>query len=220
MRQSPLTMKKALSWLSLFIATVICLPSCEADGDGGSSTLDGNYVLQYEEIHYKMKTPQDKDYTPCFLSLDFPSRTYTGRMHSVEIETETLSEKEWIAFVREAKEIGLGAPVGVEFHKDGSALLDVPEKWYEDVEYWDVWFDQDDLDNFRVPVKYSVSNDIVTFTFLNFKSSFFKIVSNSGNTLKVELTKQALKQASDEATEAFEDEFEVIVESTTAVYKK
>lgn len=211
-------MKKALSCLILLIGAVFCFLSCEKDG--GSSYLEGNYVLQYEEIHYKTIINEETGYTHFYITIDFPSRTYTSRIDNDETYTETFSEKDWTTFVRELGELGLGSPVGVEFHKDGTALLDVPEKWYEDVEYWDVWFDQDDLDNFRAPVKYSVSNDIVTFSFLNFKSPFFKILSNSGNTLKVELTKQALKQASEEFTEAYGDKTKAIVESTTAIYKK
>ena len=214
-------MKKALSYLILLVGTVFCLLSCEADGDGGSSYLDGHYVLQSEEIHYKMNPTQNqKDYIHAYISIDIPSRTYTAKVDDSGPVTITLPEKEWTSFMRETVQSGLGAPVGVEFRKDGTALVDEPEKWYEDVEYWDVWFDQDDLDNVRVPVKYSVRNDVVTFTFLTFNAPFFKIISNSGNTLKVELTKEALKQASNEATEAVENEYKVIVESTTAVYKK
>ncbi len=213
-------MKKALSYLILLVGTVFCLLSCEADG-GGSSYLDGYYVLQSEEIHLKMnQTQNQKDYIQYAISIDIPSKTYTMEIDGYEPFTATLPEKEWTSFMRETVQSGLGAPVGVEFHKDGSALVDEPEKWYEEVEYWDFWFDQEDLDNFRAPIKYSVSNDVVTFTFLHVTLPFFKIISNSGNTLKVELTKQALKESSDILSENLGDGFKVIVESTTAVYKK
>ena len=128
-------MKKALSYLILLVGTVFCLLSCEADG-GGSSYLDGYYVLQSEEINLKMnQTQHQKDYIHYSISIDIPSRTYTAKIDGSEPETITLPEKEWTSFMKEMMDMGLGSTVAIEFHKDGSALLSLPDKWYEDVEY-------------------------------------------------------------------------------------
>ena len=88
------------------------------------------------------------------------------------------------------------------------------------LEYWDWWFDADDLDDIAIPIGYSVKNDIITFSALGEKSPFFKILSNTGNKLVVELTKQAREETGEYLSEDMGTGFKVTVESCTLVYKK
>ena len=213
-------MKKTLSYLVLLVGTVFCLLSCEADGDGGDSYLEGRYVLQSAEYSLTFNSTQgvyDKDLIHADYLLDVPNKVYKPK-EGGGILPETFSDKEWKRImIKFAEDF---APVGFEFEKNGKVYVALPEEWYADVEYWDWWFEADDLDDIAIPIGYSVKNDIITFSALGEKSPFFKILSNTGNKLVVELTKQAREETGEYLSEDMGTGFKVTVESCTIVYKK
>lgn len=212
-------MKKILSILLLFSAA-LCLLSCEKDGDGGDSYLEGRYVLQSAEYSLTVNSTQgvyDKDLIHADYLLDVPNKVY-GPKEGGSIIPNSIIEKEWKRImIKFAEDF---APVGFEFEKNGKVYVALPEEWYADVEYWDWWFEADDLDDIAIPIGYSVKNDIITFSALGEKSPYFKILSNTGNKLVVELTKQAREETGEYLSEDMGTGFKVTVESCTIVYKK
>ena len=147
-------MKKILSILLLFSAA-LCFMSCEKDGDG-SSYLEGRYVLQSAEYSLTFNSTQgvyDKDLIHMDYLLDVPNKVYKPK-EGGGIFPETYSDKEWKRImIKFAEDF---APVGFEFEKNGKVYVALPEEWYADVEYWDWWFEADDLDDIAIPIGYSV----------------------------------------------------------------
>ena len=208
-------MKKILS--CLLVIAAFCLLSCEKDGSG-VSYLEGRYVLQSAEYSLTVNSTQgvyDKDLLHEDYLLDVPNKVIKTKRDG---SYRTYSDKEWkqlmISFAENY------APVGLEFGKNGKVYIVMPEEWYADVEYWDWWFEASDLDDIAIPIGYSVKNNIITFSALGEKSPYFKILANTGNTLKVELTKQELEESGELLSEVMGTGFKVVLESCIIVYKK
>lgn len=92
-------------------------------------------------------------------------------------------------------------PSGLDFHKDGTVLVKLLFCWLDDsgMEYW---YDEEDLEDFQIQVKYTVEKGVITLNILGVRGYSYKIVSNSGNTLKLELTDQSLAELNKELDNA------------------
>ena len=207
-----------------FFCALICFlavfSSCEKDG--GSTFLEGSYLLQTEEIKFKVNTTQYEDnYVECTYSLDVTKRTLTT-IFDGQVSSQTISDdKEWIQFLNMYYEYFAGFPLGLTFYTDGTALAKLPDEWYTDVENWDLWFDKEDLDDWEFPLNYTIKGNSLSFSFLGIQGDGpFKIVSNTGNTLKLEQGKELLRANGEVMSEEFGNGFKVILSYAGAVYKK
>ena len=186
-------MKRTATFISLIVCSVF-LFSCEKDGGTNDSYLEGYYILQtaegkitasggYESVwSYNDRTREffadGKEFNENWLYQQFDDET------RATIKSRLIEE--YVCF-----------PSGLDFHKDGTVLVKLLFCWLDDsgMEYW---YDEEDLEDFQIQVKYTIEKSVITLNIWGVRGYSYKIVSNSGSILKLELTDKSLAELNKE----------------------
>ena len=194
---------------AIFISVIVCaisLFSCEKDGGTNVSYLEGNYILQTAEGEITASGGYESVW-----SYNDKTREYLVNGEEPVIPFIAVDDETKAKINRRLIDETVCFPSGLDFRKDGTVLVKLLFCWLDDsgMEYW---YDEEELEDFQLKVKYTVEKGVITLNILGVRGYSYKIVSNSGNTLKLELTDKSLAELN--------KDLDFKMEWSKAVYKR
>ena len=180
-------MKRAAVFISLIAFCFFFFSSCEKDGSTNVSYLEGKYTLQIAEGNIRFLEGYEYNW-----SYDDKARKLShdaGESVVLSWLDSATNEKLMHKMIDEL----VCFPSGLTFRKDGTVLVKPLFCWLDDsgMEYW---YEEEDKDDVEIQVNYTIEKGVIVFRLFGLRGYSYKIVSNSGNTLNLELTDEYLKE--------------------------